>query len=186
MLPTIIDPLCIALRVSWSPSQPHGNYLCSILGLSFVANAPCVEHLGIVSNDSASLKLPHACCSDAADQVETNLLSALSKITCLQAYPPGKGHSKTIWIVLLLPSPDCSSYCLQVAYAGVATAIYIVYYTTAFCKWMLRQMSFPSDAMCSSKQVIVGPQPIDHAAKGGPEQELRRRNLKGKITAIHD
>ncbi len=66
---------------------------------------------------------------------------------------------------------------MQVAYGGVTMAVYLAYYISGFCKWML---SMPSDSFCLSKQVVLGSQQTPGNGSQNSKSELRRRRLQGK------
>lgn len=69
------------------------------------------------------------------------------------------------------------SWCyMQVAYAGVSTVVFIVYYLPELYKWIQSQTSMPPGAFCTSKQVVPGSQPT---AKTAADADLRRRQLSG-------
>lgn len=71
--------------------------------------------------------------------------------------------------------------CVQVAYAGVTMTVYLAYYAPDFGRWLKVQACMPADSFCLSKQVVLSPQKPSGDNGQNSREELRRRQLKGKL-----
>ncbi|KAL3135804.1 hypothetical protein ABBQ32_007366 [Trebouxia sp. C0010 RCD-2024] len=69
----------------------------------------------------------------------------------------------------------------QVAYAGVTTLVFIVYYLPEFYNWVRSPTSMPPAPFCPSKKAELEPQPTADTAA---DAELRRRRLTGTAGAV--
>lgn len=70
---------------------------------------------------------------------------------------------------------------MQVAYAAVSTAIFLVYYLPDLNRWVRQQASFSPEAFCTSKQVIIGGS-APSMAEGGADS--RRRQQQSELMQL--